>query len=74
MDLWRLEILAALIVGFVKCLSHLSDFFLTKTEMPRQFLVNFPSKKFSAGYFSDSQVVVREEMGEKKNFKSLSGV
>ena len=75
MDLGRLEIPAALIVGFVKCLRHLSDFFfLIKTEMPRQFLLNFPSRKFSAGHFSDSRVGVREEMGEQKNFNRLSGV
>jgi hypothetical protein len=69
-----MEIPAALIVGFVKCLRHLSDFFFTKTEMPRQLLVKFPSRKFSAGHFSDSRVAVREEVGEEENFNRLSVV
>ena len=74
MDLEKLGI-PAVNVGFVKCLKHLSDlFFFTKIEMPRKFLEIFPSRKFSTSHFSDSRVVVREEMGEQKNFSSLSGV
>jgi len=42
--------------------------------MPRQFLVNFPGRKFSAGHFSYSRVGVREGMGEQKNFNRLFGV
>jgi hypothetical protein len=59
---------------FCKVSEAFVRFFLTKIEMPRKFLVIFPSRKFSAGHLSDSRVVVREEMGEKKNFSSLSGV